>query len=461
MSYMWRVQRSDNDIYETTISSSEPIVAPSDSGEIIRENTVILESYAHEGYLNLESNLADSQAIKINASHLNGGIDIDAGTGGINIDTTSTVSINANEQTFTTITGNLELESASLININGSTGINIGNDTNSTSINIGTGVAEKTITIGNTVGETVIDGGFTVSGGGISLNATGESSNLTLTTTGDDQDFTLALTGSNNSSIILDSEGTGTDSIKLNTVGGIDIDATNKITFDAGEITINSGNQGTGINSEIGNIGIGDLSAGNINIGTSETERTITMGNTTDATSMVLEAGTGGITINSGVIGIGNDSSAKNITIGNSTSTSSLSLKWGTGGLIKYQPSHTSLSNSNNTLTISQIITEIIIMTPTKSRTVTLPTAELAVAGITGVEVNDAIDFRIINLGLGLFDPKINIAMGSGGTSIGRMYVDPYINNLGTYLYSGTGIFRMRFINVTEGNEEYIVYRIG
>ncbi len=100
-------------------------------------------------------------------------------------------------------------------------------------------------------------------------------------------------------------------------------------------------------------------------------------------------------------------------------------------------------------------------MTPSTSRTITLPTAALAVAGISGVAVNDAFDFHVMNLGTAANDPTITIAMGTGGTAIGHMDVDPQVNNAETYLYSGTGILRLRFTNVTASSEAYTVYRIG
>ncbi len=100
-------------------------------------------------------------------------------------------------------------------------------------------------------------------------------------------------------------------------------------------------------------------------------------------------------------------------------------------------------------------------MTPTVTRTLTLPTAADAVAGIPGVQVDDCIDFRVINLGANASDPNIVISMGTGGTAVGYMTVDPHTNNAGTYSYSGTGVFRLRYTNVTASSESYTVYRIG
>src|SRR5438552_17531788 len=46
-------------------------------------------------YINIESTLADNKAITISASNVNGGIGITAGLGGITLDTTNSISIDA------------------------------------------------------------------------------------------------------------------------------------------------------------------------------------------------------------------------------------------------------------------------------------------------------------------------------------------------------------------------------
>jgi hypothetical protein len=491
--YLWRVWCITEGQYVTTVQATAPTECPNDSGHSIDSTqTAIIDTLftdiIEEGYINIESILADNQAVKIQASNAAGGIDIDSGSGGITIDSTNAISIDAGAASnLTCSVGNLELRAtAALVNIDGGSGINIGSLTETAPINVGTPSSSRTITIGNLTTSSQVNiltgtGGFlvdTASGGGISLDATGASCNFTLASTGDAQDLTIALTGSNNSSIILSSAGTGTDAIILNTAGGIDADATGPINiatgsniggaitldaaFNNGGITISSGSQGIAINSGTGLLGIGHWSAGNMEIGTSATDRTITVGNTTGATSIVLNSGTGGITIgnnaNGGEVQIANTTNAKTLTIGNSTGASKTFFRWGTGGLIKSQPAPTSLSNTSQTVTIAALLTGILFMTPTTDRTVTLPTAANAVAGITGVAIGDCIDFSIINLGSN--DNLIIVAVNTGGTLTGNGEVLTNENTLNTYKNGAGSIFRMRFTNVTASSEAYTVYRV-
>lgn len=137
-----------------------------------------------------------------------------------------------------------------------------------------------------------------------------------------------------------------------------------------------------------------------------------------------------------------------NIIIGSSTGTSRLGLRYGTNGLVKTQLAPTSLTNANATLTMSQLLTNIFTITPTLLTTLTIDTASNLVASLTFVQINDSIDFSIINLAT-LFG--LTVAVGSGGTLVGS-------GSVGT---SSTGTFRLRFTNVTSGSEAYSLYRIA
>lgn len=132
-----------------------------------------------------------------------------------------------------------------------------------------------------------------------------------------------------------------------------------------------------------------------------------------------------------------------------------------TNGFIGFQNSETSLSDADATLTMSQLLSQVLTIGPTANRTLTLPTAVDAVAGLAGVRVNDAIDFTIIHTTTSATDPFITINMGTGGTSIGFMEVHPRVNDAGTYFSSGSAVFRMRFTNITSSSEAYTVYRIS
>ncbi len=476
-------------VFQSTLSGGEKTTLDTlVSNHVPDPNNLITTT---NGYIDLTSTLADAGSIRIQATNAAGGIDIDAGTGGITVDTTNAISLDAAAASnFTTTSGNLTLRAtAALVNLDGGSGINIGSLAEAQPINIGTPAAARTVTMGNQTGASQTDlragtGGVNVdvaSGGGISLDSTGASSNWTLATTGDAQDLTIALTGANDASIILDSQGTGSDAIRLNSAGGMDVDAAGQINVVSsqnagGAVTFDTATGGGGITMASGSFGIlmtvafggacnigNDTGTGNLTLGTGARERTVTLGSTTTASSTVLHAGTGGTSIaddaNTGPITIGDTSTAKDITIGNDSGTSSLSLRWGTGGQIKHQPAETSLANNNLTLTIAQLLTQILTQTPSTDRTLTLPTAALAVAGVVGAQVDDAIDFTIINLATGASDPTITVATGTGGTAVGYMDIDPHVNNLDTYRYSGAATFRMRFTNVTASSEAYTVYR--
>ena len=449
------------------------------------------------GFVEISSDLADPQAVRIANNDVSGGINVDAGIGGLDINSTNAVSIDAAAASnFTTSAGNLNMIAGGVACVEGGGGIHIGANNDAQAINIGTSVSARPITIGNQNTTTRIDmragtGGFHIdpaSGGTISLDATGAACNWSLFTSGDNQDMTIGLFNASDSSIILTSAGTGVDAIRLFSSGGIDVDcgtsgfdldttgqvnfatsqaAGGAITLDAtsGGVTINGGPFGVAINSGGNLIGVGHWNGGEIQIGTAAVARTVTIGNVTGTTALNLNSGTGGIAIGnnetSGEIHLGNSSTAKTLIIGNNTGGSRTFFRRGTGGFIRSQPTPTSLGDSDATLTIGQLLTEILHMNPTVDRTLTFPTAALAVAGISGVQVGDSISFKIINEASTAADPAIIVAMGTGGTFIGGSAdVEPYRNNAGTYFSSGTGSYVLHFTNVTASTEAYTVYRV-
>jgi len=112
------------------------------------------------------------------------------------------------------------------------------------------------------------------------------------------------------------------------------------------------------------------------------------------------------------------------------------------------------------TVTIAQIRNGILRMDPTADKAWTLPTAALAVAGVDGVQVNDSIDFSIINIGTAGADEIITLAAGTGGTLVGSGAVltsDP-VNDA---FSSGSGLFRLQFDNVTADSEAISCYRLA
>jgi len=111
------------------------------------------------------------------------------------------------------------------------------------------------------------------------------------------------------------------------------------------------------------------------------------------------------------------------------------------------------------TITIAELLTGILHDDPEGNATWTLPTAALAVAGITGLEVGDCIDFIVINDASTTVDERITLAMGTGGTAVGLMVVDS--NLVAGIRGHGSGAFRLRFTGVASGSEAYTCYRIG
>ena len=96
---------------------------------------------------------------------------------------------------------------------------------------------------------------------------------------------------------------------------------------------------------------------------------------------------------------------------------------------------------------------------PAGAATWTLSTAALAVAGIPGVEVGDCLDFYVVNTD-GTADIAITIAGGTGGTMVGNVEVES-ADTTADAISSGSGMFRLRFTNVTSGSEAYSCYRLA
>mgnify|MGYP001479252819 CR=1 FL=1 len=129
--------------------------------------------------------------------------------------------------------------------------------------------------------------------------------------------------------------------------------------------------------------------------------------------------------------------------------------------VIQKWPAHTSIGGtSNQTLTIAQLITGVIEEDPEGAANWTLPTAALAVAGISGVAIGDCIDFALINLATTGADEIVTVVMGTGGTALGNMKIAaPNITE--DQENSGSGLFRIRFTGVAAGSEAYVCYRLA
>ena len=127
--------------------------------------------------------------------------------------------------------------------------------------------------------------------------------------------------------------------------------------------------------------------------------------------------------------------------------------------LIQKFPDATNPGASHQTITIAEILTGLLVQDPGGASTWTLPTAALAVAGVTGVAVGDCIDFAVINID-GDVDVAITIAAGTDGTLVGNAEVES-ADTAANAISSGSAMFRIRFDVVASGSEEYTAYRMA
>jgi hypothetical protein len=130
-----------------------------------------------------------------------------------------------------------------------------------------------------------------------------------------------------------------------------------------------------------------------------------------------------------------------------------------TPSIITKWDAHTDATAGSVTITIAQVLTGILEADPAADIAWTLPTAALAVAGVANVAVGDCIDFSVINTGTAAADEIITVTMGANGTAVGYMGVKCAGVAIGDS--EGSGLFRLRFTNVTGAAEAYTVYRLA
>jgi len=118
------------------------------------------------------------------------------------------------------------------------------------------------------------------------------------------------------------------------------------------------------------------------------------------------------------------------------------------------------IGTGDKTITIAQILTQILEEDPENPATWTMPTAALAVAGVKDCTVGQALDFYLINSATTGANEIITVAAGSGGTLVGNAGVAaPNITE--DEENSGSSHWRMRFTNVTASSEAYSLYRLA
>jgi len=135
------------------------------------------------GSVNIEGGQAAADAVRINTSAIAGGIDIDAGTGGIAVDSTGSISIDADASSnFNTSAGNITLDAeAGIVNIDGNSGVNIDSAHGALSLQ-----AKNSSDITTTVGNITVNGKT-----GVNIQESG----VTVLSVTDDRDISLPQTG--------------------------------------------------------------------------------------------------------------------------------------------------------------------------------------------------------------------------------------------------------------------------
>lgn len=225
------------------------------------------------GSVVIEAGEASADSIQITATDVAGGVDINAGTGGITADTTAGFSIDS--------------VTASNITLTGTDALTINNTAGQLILQSAKATADAVRIYGsNAAGGIDIDsgtGGIDISSQGIvSIDAVGVSSNFSLAASGAGQDLTLSLTGANSSSLnILSSSTSATDAIVINaSAGGINIDAIGSINLDTTDVSngVSIATSTAGVPVTIGTASSTTIISGNLTVsGTTTTVNTETL----------------------------------------------------------------------------------------------------------------------------------------------------------------------------------------
>lgn len=211
---------------------------------------------AASSVVELTSSVSSGQAIQIHASNGSGGVDIDAGSGGVAIDTTGALSLSGSGNSDLQVGGTLDIDARNAITIDsdaagvsidaaGSSNfttskgsVTISSEANRLFLTGAQGVGLKgesgdadavAIQASNAAGGITLDAGTS----GISLDATGASN---FSVAGAGISLSLAASGGGSQEVDISSAGTGTSAIDISaTAGGVDIDAEKAVTIDAKE----------------------------------------------------------------------------------------------------------------------------------------------------------------------------------------------------------------------------------
>jgi hypothetical protein len=265
------------------------------------------------GRVVIDGGEAATDAVRINASNAAGGIDIDAGTGGITVNTTGAY------QLTTTGTTNVLIDAGNNFSIDSAgTGSNLTQDANDAGAAVLT-IASTNIGAGTAALDIDADEAITIdsAAAGVSIDGV-TASNFTVTGAAD---LTLSSTAG---SVIVSGGEAAADAVQLT--------ASNA----AGGITASAGTGGY-------SIGAADTAAQTNTLWTGGTgAKLVTIGSTAAASSTTIDAGTGGIDIGTGTaamtvnLGTGG-TGAKTVNIGDeSVAGSTVTLEAGSTGDITF-----------------------------------------------------------------------------------------------------------------------------
>lgn len=418
-SYVWRLYCVTEGQYVSTISDTEPTVCPNNPLHTIdpSQTAILVTNFVNidtDSYINIQSRLADNNAIRINASDTNGGINVNAGVGGIAVNTTNAISMNANAASnLSTTSGNVLLQSLpALVDIDGGLGINIGCDNNLANtvtpiitpiVNVGTSASAKTINVGNTTGATAVN--VNSGTGGITINSSTGQINIVGNNSGSNAINLDASSGTNGINMLAGSGG-----MAVNTGGIIALTTSGAIGLTCG---------GDGINLSGGNINVGHFGSGDVYVAADPS---------TAATKLIF--------------------------IGNTQFSSSIIERWGdTGSLIQHQSTQVTLAVDATAITGAQLLVRIIAIDPTTTVfSLSLPTAAdirsamNSISGFLETRNDDSIDFTIINT-----NASNALALTTGEITLGSLAIPA----------SASGAFRLRITNATLGSETYKIYRLS
>jgi len=325
------------------------------------------------GGITMDSGLASADAINIVASDAAGGIDIDAGTNGIDVLATGgSVTVSATEDAANAIYLHANGGVSETVKIHSDQGtgvasVEVASDVGGVTISSGLASADAiNINASNAAGGIDVDCGTN----GFALDATGGSVTVTATEDAADAIYLHTNGGTSETLRLHSDQGTGVASVGLiSDVGGITLDAglaaANSIIIDAsdaaGGIDVDYGTGGMTVTGGNGAFTVA-TGTGAVSLGADAAAKTCTLGSTTGASATVVQSGsgntsitstgtvdvdaTGAVSINStgGALNVGSDAdaqavnictgaAARDLTLGSTNTTSSTTVQAGTGGV--------------------------------------------------------------------------------------------------------------------------------